>query len=448
MKIRTGVTFVIFALTVVIITGNCATTAQSLNEHPLIVQREIEFQHTKSFLYWSAYEWMGKTLVDSDGGIQYKNEKEGIIVGKGVSKQKSRYGNFSDITFGFLYVLTIEMIDNRARATIESHYGKGEIQDNIMIIIEPRLIPRNDYEDLKDTFNSIIKDLASYMEKGSIALKYNNMGIAKAKTADYTGAIRDFTKAIEMHPHFPGSYDNRGIAKRYIGDCEGAIADHTRAIELNPDQYGAYSNRGNANLFMGNYEEAIEDFTTAVELNFKHFGLYLNRAYARERTGDYEGAIDDLTKAIELNPGFPDAYNNRGWVYIKQEKYLDTIVDLNKALSIDKTASSYDTRGWAFFFLNRFEEAHQDAISALELDSESYNSRALLYRIEIQKGNKEEALASLKRYMSQYQGEDIKDNYFLVLKYLSNEVTLDYLKNCRDWENLKVALKNYQMSDD
>jgi tetratricopeptide (TPR) repeat protein len=448
MKIREAVTFLIFVLAVLIIADNCATTTQSVNEHPLVVQREIGFQHAKSSLYWSACEWMGKTLVDSDGGIQYQNEEEGIIVGQGVSRQQSRYGNVYDVTYDFLYVLTVEVIDNHARTTIEAQYGKGEIQDNIMIITEPHLIPRNDYEDLKEKFNSIIENLASYMKKGSIALEYNEIGIAKAKNEDYEGSIRDFTRAIEIIPYFPGSYDNRGIAKRYIGDYEGAIADHTRAIELNPDHYGAYNNRANAKLEMGNYKGAIADLTKAAELNFNHFGLYYNRAYAKERTGDYEGAIADLTRAIELNPDFPDAYNNRGWIYIKQEKYLDSITDLNKALSIDKTSSSYDTRGWAFFFLDRFEEAYQDAVAALEIDSECFNSRALLYRIEIQKGNKEEAVASLKRYMLKYQGEDLNDNYFLVLKYLSNEVTLDYLKKCRDWEDLKVALINYQMSND
>ncbi|GAI90840.1 unnamed protein product, partial [marine sediment metagenome] len=47
-----------------------------------------------------------------------------------------------------------------------------------------------------------------------------------------------------------------------------------------------------------------------------------------------------------------------------------------------KSSNFYDTRGWAFFFLDRLEEARQDAITALELDSEAYNARALLYRIE------------------------------------------------------------------
>ena len=132
MKIRTAVTFVIFVSAVLIITGNCATTTQSVNEHPLVVQREIEFQRTKSSLYWSACEWMGKTLIDSDGGIQYQNEKEGILVGQGVTRQQSRYGNVYNVTYDFLYVLTVEVNDNHARTTID----KGAVDDLSAILLE------------------------------------------------------------------------------------------------------------------------------------------------------------------------------------------------------------------------------------------------------------------------------------------------------------------------
>ena len=151
----------------------------------------------------------------------------------------------------------------------------------------------------------------------------------------------------------------------------------------------------------------------------------------------------DLTKAIEINPGHPYAFNNRGWIYVKQEKYQDAITDLDKALSISEEATFYDTRGWAFFFLERLEEAHQDAISALELDSEAYNARALLYRVEVKKGKAEEAVTSLKNYLSKYEGTEIKDPYFLILRYFANEVALEHLRNNPHWEDLKVALRHY-----
>jgi tetratricopeptide (TPR) repeat protein len=470
----------IVVLAVLIIAGGCATTTQTVSEHSLVVQREIELQDTKSNLYWLAHEWMEKTLIDSDEAIQYQNEKKGVIVGQGVIEQKSRFGE-SDVVYDYLIELTVEVKDNYAKTTIESPYGYGYTQENIGIFTEPHLMPREDYEELKAKFYSVIEDLFSFMKKDSIAFEYNDKGIAKANAGDYEGAIKDFTKAIELYPDFPSSYDNRGItkarigdyegaikdftkaielkpdyptvyygrglSKAYIGDYEGAINDFTKAIELDPNYVSAYNNRGNAKTLIGEYEGAIADYTKAIELNPEHINAYTNLGNAKSSTGDYEGAIEDHTKAIELDPAFADAYNNRGCTYIKMERYLDAVSDLDEALTISEKSYYYDARGWAYFFLGKLEEARQDAISALELDSEAYNCRALLYRIEVQKGNREKALASLKNYISKYEEKDIKDNYFLILKYFANEITLDDLKNNPEWEDLKVALKYYLVSD-
>jgi tetratricopeptide (TPR) repeat protein len=479
MKTRILIPILILVFSVLIITSNCATTPRTIEEHPMVVQRKIEHQDTKSNLFWLANDWMEMTLIDEGEGIQYRNEEEGVIVGQGIISQQSDDG--FDVVYDFLYKLTIEVMENVVRTTIEVNTGTGEIKENVVILIEPHLMPREDYEELKDQFNAMIDDLVSYIENGSIALEYSNKGIAKAKAGDYKGAIKDFTRAIEINPDYAGAYNDRGIAKRLSGDYAGAIEDCTKAIEINPDHAFAYANRGNAKINLGDYVEALEDLSKAIELNPNHFGAYSNRGIAKGYIGDYEGAIEDYTKAIELNPDYlgtyinrgllkgnvgdyegaiedhtkaielnpeqADAYNNRGWTYIKMENYLDTISDLNNALSIIENASFYDTRGWAFFFLDRLEEARQDAISALELDSEAYNSRALLYRIEVEKGNKEEALESLKSYISQYEGKDVKDDYFLILKYFVNEVTIEELKNNPIWDDLKVALKYYYISD-
>ena len=411
MKTRMLIPILILVLLVLIIISNCATTTPMIEEHPMVVQRKIELQDTKSNLFWLANDWMEKTLIGSDEGIQYLNEEEGVIVGQGIISQQSSNG--FDVVYDFWYKLTIEVKKNVVRTTIVVSNGIGEMKENVVIFIEPQLLPRKDYEKLKAQFNAMIDNLDSFIEKGIIALEYDNNGIAKAKAGDYEGAIKDFTSAIELNPYYAGAYNDRGIAKRLSGDYEGAVEDLSKAIELNPDYFGAYCNRG----------------------------------FIKGSLGDYEGAIEDHTKAIELDPEQADAYNNRGWTYIKMEKYLDTISDLNKALSMVDNASFYDTRGWAFFFLDRLEEARHDAISALELDSETYNARALLYRIELKQGNTEEALKSLKSYISKYRRKDVKDNYFLILKYFVNEATLDDLKNNPEWDNLRVALKYYQISD-
>lgn len=198
MKTRAAVTIVIFVLAVLIIEGSCATTTQTEREHSLVVQRKIELQDSKSNIYWLTYEWMEKTLIDSDEGIQYQNEKKGVIVGRGVIRQQSRYDN---VVYDFLYELTVEIKDNNARTTIESPYGKGEIEKNIIILIEPHLMPREDYEELKAKFDSVIEDLFSFIKKGSIAFEYvEEKTISASKIPPEFFAYTDHTDVqIEIH---------------------------------------------------------------------------------------------------------------------------------------------------------------------------------------------------------------------------------------------------------
>jgi len=54
----------------------------------------------------------------------------------------------------------------------------------------------------------------------------------KILLVDYSGAIADFTTAIEMFPGNADAYLNRGIAKSRMGDKEGAIKDFKKQVEL------------------------------------------------------------------------------------------------------------------------------------------------------------------------------------------------------------------------
>ena len=59
-----------------------------------------------------------------------------------------------------------------------------------------------------------------------------NRGNAKYNLGDHTGAIADFSKAIELDPTDFNSYLNRGYAKYNLGDKAGACLDWNKAGEL------------------------------------------------------------------------------------------------------------------------------------------------------------------------------------------------------------------------
>ena len=85
------------------------------------------------------------------------------------------------------------------------------------------------------------------------------------------------------------------------GDYSGAIEDCSKAIELNPENAIAYYNRGGAKLRQENYRGAIEDYSKVIELNPEFVIAYYNRGNARYALEDYRGAIGDYTKALVLS---------------------------------------------------------------------------------------------------------------------------------------------------
>ncbi|NLJ39968.1 MAG: tetratricopeptide repeat protein, partial [Candidatus Atribacteria bacterium] len=113
---------------------------------------------------------------------------------------------------------------------------------------------------------------------------------------DFTLAIQDFIKAIEIdpelaekiNPKLAAAYYNRGDDCFWEEDYDQAIQDYTKAIEIdpklaekiNPKLAEAYYLRGNAYYNKALYDQAIQDYTKAIEINPKDALFYYNRGIA------------------------------------------------------------------------------------------------------------------------------------------------------------------------
>ena len=74
--------------------------------------------------------------------------------------------------------------------------------------------------------------LISFSSYGQTSEEYYKMGYEKDFAKDYSGAISDFTKSLELDPNsWSGSYA-RGLSKYRIKDYYGSIADYTKSIEI------------------------------------------------------------------------------------------------------------------------------------------------------------------------------------------------------------------------
>ena len=64
------------------------------------------------------------------------------------------------------------------------------------------------------------------------ANEYVNMGYSKHKLKDYSGAIADYTKAIEIDPNKSSAYYGRGLSKLVLGQKDSGCLDLSKAGEL------------------------------------------------------------------------------------------------------------------------------------------------------------------------------------------------------------------------
>ena len=161
---------------------------------------------------------------------------------------------------------------------------------------------------------------AAALEAQMTAIDYLARGSQNRKSGNIEAALADFSKAIELDPHYAVAYNSRAAAKRAEGDLDGALADFTKAVELNPQYAVAYSNRGVAKLAASDFNGAIADYTKAIQWAPDVATLYFSRGDAKRARGDFDGAEADYKKAGELNPALAAARVRNAVTVAKSEK--------------------------------------------------------------------------------------------------------------------------------
>jgi tetratricopeptide (TPR) repeat protein len=239
-------------------------------------------------------------------------------------------------------------------------------------------------------------------------------GRAKQKKENYTGAIADYTAAINKNEaqvqkflkksdelNAASSVDSsyaipyylRGVCLSATGKDNDAMNDLNTAIRINPKLGGAYYERGRIMYSSGKKDEGCMELGRAASLGdsaakeifdeyfcWKDAVVAHNEAASKLRLRDYQGGLNEIQKALKLCPDSARYLAVRGRCYLGLGENDLALADLNRSVSLSaKNPQAYYGRGEAYYMLKKYQEAFDDLSKAIQLNSnyiEAYLFRA------------------------------------------------------------------------
>lgn len=196
----------------------------------------------------------------------------------------------------------------------DSAAAKSDFQQTLVLDAESSLAKHNlaVLTSVSSLSNEKENLLTEAIESNPLPYSYADRGALRMKTGNLSGALSDYTEAIQLDSTEVDYWLNRGIVKEQTNDLKGAISDYKKVLELKPDYEKGWLNHGNASVKLNRLDDAIEDYTVAITY-YPEYGLaFYNRALTYHRMGKKELACKDLMSATRLK------------VEIEQ-KVLDTI---------------------------------------------------------------------------------------------------------------------------
>jgi protein O-mannosyl-transferase len=144
--------------------------------------------------------------------------------------------------------------------------------------------------------------------------------ISVGRISVWQDSITLFNDVIEKNDRINIAYGDRANAKILAGDFSGALEDCNRLIEISPSNGKAYYNMGTAHSGLKLYRDAADDFSRSIDLGYTVASVYYNRGTACYHLGSIDSALSDY-RATELrDPQFADAQYSIGYVMLHDRK--------------------------------------------------------------------------------------------------------------------------------
>ena len=248
---------------------------------------------------------------------------------------------------------------------------------------------------------AIAKDPAYAQAYSGLADCYSQLpvyGFVPPKEA-FRRAKEAVQKALEIDDTLAEAHTSLAFIKaHYDWDWSGAEREFQRAIELNPTYADAHHFNGIALAQMGRLDEAVAELKRALELDPLSLGINRDWGMAFYLSRHYDQAIEQYRKTLELDPNFIAAHNVLGMAYVQKSMYKEAIADSEKALAISPNSTlALSVLGYAYGAAGRRLEAQKVLDQLNALSKQKYVPSLDRARIYVGVGEKDKAFEWLEK---------------------------------------------------
>lgn len=238
-------------------------------------------------------------------------------------------------------------------------------------------------------------------------------GVILFQQEHYNEALLAFNRVIRIDERIPDAWLNRGTTRLMLSDSTGALNDYTTAINLSPFNANPYLRRGSLFAQQKNYEMALGDLNQAILLDSSLVQAYFTRALVYYYQKQPSLALADLDKVLQMDSRHTLGLFNRAIISYENGLPEAAIDDLTRLSSI------IPSNVLVHYYLAsiRFERGYlstalENINKAIELFPQFANAYLLRAEIKTKKDDLKGAEADLekgKMLANEYHSRSVND---------------------------------------
>lgn len=222
-----------------------------------------------------------------------------------------------------------------------------------------------DPEQAEDLFSACIA------LKPEATLSWYQRGVCRLATNDFSGAVGDFSRVLELQPNSPNAFGSRALAYRDPGNLALALSDLNEAIRQHFPETRIYFIRAEIHQRLGHETEAERDRQTGLNLVPQDARSWVARGL-QKLSLDPAAALQDFQSAQQIDPLSQDAFRNMAMVLSEHlSRPDDSLKVLDAAIGVHPLdAYLWSGRAVLHARAGRRDAALLDVAEALKLSNE------------------------------------------------------------------------------